>query len=126
MIRIDTWNSTSTLLDLNYAYDPNGNPTSLNNGQETYTYDDLNRLIAASAPSSFGTLNYTYDSVGNRESEIVNGTTNYSYNQNNNELQSAGSTSYTYDPNGNMITKTSNRFGLLEFQLRLRESPQTS
>ncbi len=32
-----------TLLDLNYAYDPNGNPTSVNGGQETYGYDDLNR-----------------------------------------------------------------------------------
>ncbi|MDP3487136.1 MAG: hypothetical protein Q8S19_04285 [Bacillota bacterium] len=32
----------SSVLDLNYTYDANGNVTSLNN--ETYTYDGLNRL----------------------------------------------------------------------------------
>ncbi len=62
--RIHTWNSTATLLDLNYAYDANGNPTSVNSGQETYGYDDVNRLTTAGGP--FGTLSYSYDQVGNR------------------------------------------------------------
>jgi YD repeat-containing protein len=91
---------------LNYAYDPNGNPTSVNNGQESYTYDDLNRLTSGVGP--FGTLNYTYDQIGNRLSAVVNNTrTSYAYNSYNNELQTAGSTSYSYDPNGNMVSKTS-------------------
>jgi RHS repeat-associated protein len=102
--RIHTWNSTATLLDLNYAYDANGNPTSVNSGQESYGYDDLNRLISGSG--SFGTLSYTYDQVGNRLTATVNGTqTTYSYGSYN-KLLSAGSTGYTYDPNGNTITKT--------------------
>lgn len=42
--RIRTWNSTMTLLDMIYAYDQNGNPKSVNDGQETYQYDDLNRI----------------------------------------------------------------------------------
>ncbi len=62
--RIRTWNSTMTLLDLNYACDSNENPTSVNSGQETYGYDDLNRVTTASGP--FGTLSYSYDQVGNR------------------------------------------------------------
>jgi len=103
-IGIKTWNSTSILLSLNYAYDPNGNPTSVNSGQETYTYDDLNRLLTGSG--SFGTVSYTYDQVGNRLTATLNGTqTTYTYGSYN-KLLSASSTSYTYDPNGNMITKT--------------------
>ncbi len=103
--RIHTWNSTATLLDLNYLYDANGNPTSVNNGQESYGYDDVNRLTTTSGP--FGTISYSYDQVGNRLSDVVNGTTtNYSYGSYN-KLLSAGSTTYSYDNNGNMITKTS-------------------
>jgi hypothetical protein len=60
--RIRTWRSTSTRLDLSYVYGLNGNPTSVNSGQETFGYDDLNRLTSASGP--FGTLTYSYD---NRE-----------------------------------------------------------
>lgn len=102
--RIHTWNTTATLLDLNYAYDANGNPTSVNSGQETYGYDELNRLTSASGP--FGTLSYSYDQVGNRLSEVVNGTgTTYTYGPYN-KLQSAGTTTYGYDNNGNTITKT--------------------
>jgi RHS repeat-associated protein len=103
--RIRTWNRTMTLLDLNYAYDANGNPTSVNSGQETYGYDDLNRLTSASGP--FGTLSYSYDQVGNRLSAVVNGiTTNYAYGSYN-KLLSASGTSYSYDNNGNTISKTS-------------------
>jgi YD repeat-containing protein len=92
-----------TLLDLNYAYDPDGNPTSVNSGQETYTYDDINRLTSATGP--FGTLSYSYDHVGNRLSALVNGTgTTYTYGSYN-KLLSAGSTTYTYDNNGNTATK---------------------
>ncbi len=105
MARIRTWNSTATLLDLNYAYDANGNPTSVNSAQETYGYDDVNRLTIASGP--FGTLGYSYDQVGNRLSAVVNGTTtSYTYGSYN-KLLSAGSTTYTYDNNGNTVTKTS-------------------
>jgi RHS repeat-associated protein len=103
--RIHTWNGATSLLDLNYAYDSNGNPTNVNNGQETYGYDDLNRLTSGSGP--FGSLSYTYDQVGNRLTQTVNGTqTTYTYGSYN-KLLSAGSTSYTYDNNGNTVTKAS-------------------
>lgn len=102
--RILTRNSTSTLLDLNYAYDANGNLLTLNTNQETYSYDDLNRLTNANGP--WGSLTYSYDMVGNRLSESVNGTaTTYtlgSYNK----LSSAGAVSFTYDANGNRLTAT--------------------
>ncbi len=120
--RIRTWNSTATLLDLNYVYDLNGNPTSVNNGQETYGYDDLNRLTSANGP--FGTLSYTYDQVGNRLSTVVNGTgTSYSYGSYN-KLLSAGSTTYSYDNNGNMIMKSSGSNSwsyTYDYQNRLRQ-----
>jgi len=70
--RILTRNSTATLLNLNYGYDPNGNLLNVNTIEETYGYDDLNRLMSGNGP--WGTIAYTYDIVGNRLTETVNGT----------------------------------------------------
>lgn len=120
--RILTQNSTRRLLDLNYAYDANGNLLTVNTSEETYGYDDLNRLTAGNGP--WGTLSYSYDVVGNRLSQTLNGTgTSYSYGSYN-RLLSAGSTTYTYDPNGNRITQTtgSNTFTYIyDYQNRLRQ-----
>jgi len=93
----------SSVLDLNYTYDANGNITSLNT--ETYTYDGLNRLLTASQPAHNYTATYQYDNVGNRISQVENGlTTSYNYNAVN-ELTSSTGTTYTYDQRGNLVQK---------------------
>jgi YD repeat-containing protein len=80
--------------------------TKLTHPDGTYrhwSYDDLNRLSTANGP--WGTLSYTYDIVGNRLSETVNGTaTTYTIGTYN-KLSSAGSVSFTYDSDGNRLTK---------------------
>jgi len=50
-----------------FTYDGVGNIKTLNN--EIYDYDDLDRLTYAQGP--WGTISYTYDSVGNRLTEDV-------------------------------------------------------
>ena len=59
----------STVQQLSYGYDENDNITQITNQQdaslnEQFTYDGLSRL--KSAQGQYGSLNYTYDSVGNR------------------------------------------------------------
>ncbi|MDP3487722.1 MAG: hypothetical protein Q8S19_07300, partial [Bacillota bacterium] len=93
----------SSVLDLNYTYDSNGNVTSINN--ETYIYDGLNRLLNATQLAHNYTASYQYDNVGNRVSQVENGlTTNYAYNAVN-ELTSSTGTQYTYDVRGNLTAK---------------------
>jgi RHS repeat-associated protein len=70
--------------------DPNGNPTSLTgpSGTTHYTYDTLNRLtgacnLANCAGSGLTGLEWTYDPVGNRLTQVSHGgsttTTTYAY-----------------------------------------------
>lgn len=67
-------------------YDPAGNITNLNdinNTILTYAYDATGRLVSAidSATNGFGSLGWTYDRNGNRQSETRNaGTMPYVYN----------------------------------------------
>jgi len=62
-----------------YNYDPSGNIASLNdfsnNSVLTYAYDATGRLVSAvdTASNGFGSLGYTYDANGNRQSETRNG-----------------------------------------------------
>lgn len=63
-----------------YGYDPSGNITGLsdNNGTAlTYAYDATGRLVSAldSASNGFGSLAWTYDKNGNRQSETRNSAT---------------------------------------------------
>ena len=51
---------------------------------------------------------FTYDAMGNRESETLNGNLiTYGYDSND-ELLSAGNNSYTYDADGDRISATVN------------------
>ncbi|WP_434149579.1 RHS repeat-associated core domain-containing protein [Methylocaldum gracile subsp. desertum] len=72
---------------------------------QTYGYDELHRLTAATGP--FGTLAYGYDATGNRQSESRNGqTTAYHYLPTDQRLQSlSGSVnqSFAYDATGNTV-----------------------
>ncbi len=49
-----------------YAYDNAGNITAINSGHtQTFTYDDLDRIIQAVSPDTYNTKTYEYDSTGN-------------------------------------------------------------
>ena len=73
-------------------------------GNQTFSYDSLNRLITASGP--YGPVNYSYNPIGNMLSNSQVGV--YSYNASGpasvrpHAVTGAGVDSYTYDANGNM------------------------
>ncbi len=60
--------NTTKLQDLTYAFDNNGNVSTIadtvNAMSQSFTYDDLNRLTQAIG-SAYGTQNFAYDSIGN-------------------------------------------------------------
>ena len=75
--------------------------------------DDLDRLREEQTPR--GTVAYTYDDAGNRETRTdAAGTTLYTY-DNANQLLTAGSTTYDYDNNGNLKSKTIPGIGTTTF-----------
>ncbi len=87
--------ATGTFQNLTYGYDNNGNITSIAPGKN-YTYDALDRLGTANGP--WGSLGWTYDGVGNRQTENAN---TYTYTPNTNKLTSVNGISFGYDNNGN-------------------------
>ena len=95
---------------------------SLTNAMTQYRYDTNYQLIQANYPSAApfnGEVHsWTYDGIGNRLTNTVNGTTtNYTYqklgaNPNNwQRLTNDGVDAYTYDFNGNTVTQGANTFG---------------
>ncbi|MEJ7791974.1 MAG: DNRLRE domain-containing protein [Gaiellaceae bacterium] len=81
--------------------------TDKNGIRTTYSYDVLNRLTLATAPSE--SYAYSYDANSNRASQTVNGvTTNYTHNAAD-QLTAAGSVTYSYDANGNETSTTAGR-----------------
>ncbi len=76
-------------LALAYGYDGVDNVTSFGNGaiggsSRTMTYDKLDRLLTATAPSLWGTAVYDYDALGNRILKSVGSyTSNYTYDSSN-------------------------------------------
>ncbi len=113
--QIKTTKNGSDLLNLTYGYDPAGNilqmksvdPNQVIKEQWDYAYDSLNRLLTATGgPSGQGySLNYQYDSTGNR---IQLNNTTYTYNEMN-ELLALDSgdenCTFTYGIYGNCIRK---------------------
>lgn len=105
--------SGATLLDLLYTYDDadnileiekyifNPETQVLEDSVDQYTYDWLDRIVTASG--DFGSLSYSYDSVGNRTS--LNGT-QYVYNSMSELESTSEGTSFAYDQNGNLVSKT--------------------
>jgi RHS repeat-associated protein len=101
-----------------YTYDNNGNLLTISAPStpyydRTYVYDGLSRLTSATAEDAWGVMDYTYDDVGNRLTEVTDTSSNtYAYVTGTNLLSSITGTdniSYTYDDNGNitgMGTKT--------------------
>ncbi|MDH5252396.1 MAG: hypothetical protein OEW25_03635, partial [Nitrospira sp.] len=84
-----------------YLYNPVGNRTSLTDrrGVQTFGYDNLDRLLAASHPLLATPQAFAYDPVGNR-------TTNGSVTNAANQLTADSNFSYQYDDNGNLTRKT--------------------
>jgi RHS repeat-associated protein len=99
-----------TFWNYTYTYDPIGNIVGIDEAftaaTTMYQYDALDQLTHVTSPSS-DTVDYSYDGVGNRLLEMVNGLpTGYMYDDANRML-SKGSTTYTYDTVGNRLQKTS-------------------
>jgi RHS repeat-associated protein len=97
-------------MERSYTYDNLGNLLTVDAPGETkynrtYTYDDLYRLETAVGP--WGSIGYTYDRVGNRQTRTVNGTTeSYAYFPGTNRLESvtgAETIAYDYDAAGNTV-----------------------
>ena len=105
--QIKSASQSTTLQDIQYTWDADGNLTQQQNlvsGQtENFTYDYLDRLATASGAYS---QTYTYDALGNITSMTNNGNTQfYSYGAKPDAVTQVGSTSYAYDANGNMTTR---------------------
>ena len=106
--------STPSIADVGYAYDPAGNVSSIVDGADaqSFRYDHLRRLTQASAtggPAPY-TQSYTYDKTGNRLTEMRGSTTrSYTY-AGGHRVASVATTggptvTYTYDADGNTITR---------------------
>lgn len=90
-----------------YGYDKQGRIISLatNSGNWTYRYDPANQLVKWITPDG-GTVEYTYDSRGNRLVQTVDGREeSYTVNSVNQYLEFGDTESFTYDANGNLRQK---------------------
>jgi len=100
-------------MSLSYpTYDANGNITAINNvldatKNKSFSYDTLDRLSTATASGIWGSLAWTYDGVGNRQTE---GSTSYTYQPNTNKLNTVGGTSYGFDNNGNTTSQAARQY----------------
>ena len=101
-----------TLRDFSYTLLANGRRKTITeaNGRVTdYTFDDLYRLTQESI---FDPVNpsynaaYTYDKVGNRTFEVINGVSTAYTVDANDRLTQTGGTLYTHDAQGNTLTET--------------------
>ena len=105
-----------TLMDRSYIPDAVGNieliTDNLDAGRsQSFDYDDLYRLTFASG--GYGTINYTYDNVGNRLSRTKTNGTNtqdaYGYYPGTNRLRTITGTHpelFLYDDDGNTTSRT--------------------
>jgi RHS repeat-associated protein len=99
--------SGQVLQSMSYQYDERGNITRIDDGTsgtQSFAYDGLDRLIAA-AGSSYGSLSYSYNAVGNM---LQNAAIPYTYSTTTSvqphAVVTAGPNTYSYDNNGNLIT----------------------
>jgi RHS repeat-associated protein len=126
---LQTTKSSTTMQNLEYAYDNVGNVQSITDfltaaNSQTFTYDDLNRLLTGNS-TAYGTITYTYNEIGNMMSNSrVSTTTGYTYPASGpnsvrpHAVTTAGPNSYTYDANGNMLTGAGRTFDAYDFENR--------
>jgi len=101
------------LLNVTLGYDAASNLTTWDdnlgpNLDRTFGYDDLDRLTSATSANLWGSLSYTYDELGNRETRVLEGvTTTYDYDSNNRltDLTGGNVRSFTYDAVGRLATE---------------------
>jgi len=114
-----TLKQVGTVYDRTTQYNDVNNITNIINNlditrNQTFIYDNLDRLTDATSTGNYGTSQYNYDDDGNRTVETLNGSsTNYSYSSTSNRLSStsgAAANSFAYDNNGNTQTKNSISF----------------
>jgi len=93
--------------EFTYAFDNVGNVSSItdhvNSATQSFSYDDLDRLIQAQG--SYGTLGYTYDSIGNMTYKEGVNLTYGKAGKLPHAVTQYGSTTIDYDANGNMSQK---------------------
>ncbi|MBI5050293.1 MAG: RHS domain-containing protein [Nitrospirae bacterium] len=104
-----------TLKQLSYTRDNTGNITAVTDNldatkNKAFVYDNFYRLTQATG--SWGSLNYSYDGAGNRQTETTaTGLTNYLYNANRLVSGIGEKTfNFTYDNNGNTISDNSRQY----------------
>jgi RHS repeat-associated protein len=103
--------TVGTVMNLSYdQYDANANIQHITNTldptkNKTFGYDALDRLT--SGTGSWGSLSWTYDGVGNRQTE---GATSYIYLSGTNKLNTVGGVSYGFDNNGNTTAEGARQF----------------
>ena len=110
---IQTNSSSGTVQNLSYAWDMRGNLLSRTDiaraQQETFTYDNINRLTQANFNGSNShTLSLTYAANGNITYKSDVGS--YTYGAGNagpHAVTQAGNRTFTYDANGNLIQEGS-------------------
>jgi RHS repeat-associated protein len=95
---------TTSVQNLAYGYDAANNVLSIADGvnslnSQSLGYDAMNRL--SSAAGSYGTLGYTYNSIGNRLTQTSDGlTTGYVYAPHGNQLTAIKTSSMTFSVSG--------------------------
>ncbi len=108
---INTTGPEGALQDLEYGYDAVGNITSIQDGchggnTQSFGYDELNRLTNAQS-SSYGTITFAYDQLGNMTYNSRIGTYTYGGTKPHAVTQAGDDKTYLYDNNGNMTQKDS-------------------
>src|SRR3989441_4712290 len=105
----DALAQATTIQNLTYGYDNKGNVTTITdtiNGNQTFGYDELNRLTSATGP--YGSQSYSYDEIGNMLSNPLVGSYSYPVSGASSvrphAVSTAGSNSYGYDNNGNLTS----------------------
>ena len=90
-----------------YAYDKLGRRISMTtlDGVYAYTYDLNDQLTSVTTPGG-RTIQYSYDSMGNRLAVSDDGTTTEYAVNSLNQYTSIGSAALTYDADGNLISKS--------------------
>src|SRR5712692_9314011 len=114
-----TGSNSTVVQNLSYSFDALGNLLNRHdtnqNTTESFTYDALNRLTAATGLSS---KTYGYDSLGNLTSKSDVGTYTYGTTTLPHALLSTSGTlnaSYTYDADGNMLSGNGRGFSYTSF-----------
>ncbi|MBU1906507.1 MAG: hypothetical protein KJ923_05865, partial [Candidatus Omnitrophica bacterium] len=103
-----TTQNSNILQNINYAYDPVGNITRIQDlgtqipKDSNYTYDDLNRLTQANINGLIET--YSYSPSGNILSKTNIGNYEYGNSRHPQAVTKAGSDTFEYDGNGNLVS----------------------